>query len=247
MTDLPERLTRAAETATTETPRERPIIFSGPMVRAILDGRKTQTRRVVKPQPPADRPRHCWWDAPIYGWTWDTEPTADWFKVKSPYAVGMRLWVRETWQMMYATPDTWMGGSEVEEDWGPIPERPDGRWADYAADGHDGPFRPSIHMPRWASRITLEITDVRVERVRDISRDDAFAEGVDRVDPYETNSELPPGMPACFRNYQTDGWFAGDPVASFRTLWDSINGNRPGCSWADNPWVWVVSFRRIQP
>lgn len=199
--------------------KERPILFSGPMVRAILDGKKTQTRRVIKPQPEMELDGECLPDGSCYGgWEPVLPPWCKW-----PYQNGMRLWVRETW------------GKTVE---GTVCYRANepgsivSRW------------RPSIHMPRLASRITLEITGVRVERLQEMRRDDAFAEGVEHVNPYSVTPGLPPGMPACFKNYQKDdGWFAADPVASFRSLWQSING--PG-SWDASPWVWVIEFRMVR-
>ena len=98
-------------------------------------------------------------------------------------------------------------------------------------------------MPRWMSRITPEITNVQCEQLRYIRRDDAFAEGVEAVDPYAISPELPPGMPACFRDYQDAGnCFSADPIRSFRSLWESINGEG---SWVANPWVWVVEFKQV--
>jgi hypothetical protein len=180
--------------------KERPILFSGPMVRAILDGKKTQTRRVVKPQP-----------------VWVAEPNAP-FKTTDADPNGMincqygysgdRLWVRETFMPMphlnakafYRASDQLVGG----------------KW------------KPSIHMPRKLSRIMLEITGIRVERLQDISESDAIAEGVNvHPDHY--------GRP---RNS------IYSPVQAYRDLWESINGP---LSWDANPWVWVIEFRRINP
>ncbi len=211
---------------------ERPIIFSGDMVRAILDGTKTQTRRVVKPEPTD------------YGLEWIETPEGfaawvDWGLTLDegqqrlcPYGVtGDRLWVRETWGAVW--PD-------VDRDYVPLEEcnieyRADlppgctdypGQWpAEEARGDPDAPkWRPSIHMPRWASRIMLEITGVHVERVQDISFDDAIAEGV-CVDAHGMRSEC--------RN-----WFCA--------LWNSINAKR-GYGWDANPWVWVIEFRRVSP
>lgn len=216
--------------------RERPILFSGPMVNAILDGRKTQTRRVC-----AVQPEHgitpCHWSGT--GWAIAGPDDACTCKpVKCPYygdsesSDKMRLWVRETWALVRADEDG-------IEDWtGPIPDEPPGLgWAVWYRAGHswacDHPtdrgfrWRPSIFVPRWASRITLEITDVRVERLQAISGQDAVSEGV------EWN-----------RGPTRDGHT--NPISAFKSLWDSINGKRPGCSWDDNPWVWCLSFRRIE-
>jgi hypothetical protein len=191
--------------------KERGILFSAPMVRALLDGRKTQTRRIVKE-------RHLPSDENEYGRA-------------CPYGVpGDRLWVRETWAIdecgkrVSLSPETWS-----KTGW-PIHRLL------YAADGDARVLawnkRVSIHMPRWASRITLEVTDVRVQRLQDISEDDAKAEGyttawLERV--AEAGADGPLGAPT-----QPRHWYA--------SLWDEING--PG-SWAANPWVWAISFNRV--
>ena len=197
--------------------RERPILFSGAMVRAILAGQKTQTRRMVKPQPrPTKRgwwewgyalgktqaasPRRSVWHAETWQREAGTAPLEDFCPYGQP---GGRLWVRETWGKLD------MGSACYRAD-------------DEAAVPADGRWRPSIHMPRWASRLTLEVTEVRVQRLQEISEEDALAEGI------------PP---------RTDDHVLAVP--RFRTLWESINGERPGCSWESNPWVWCVSFRRV--
>lgn len=194
--------------------KERPILFSAPMVQAILDGSKTQTRRVVKPQPSSGD--HFGFDdkqrlqVPAWYGLW---------LLACPYGQpGDRLWVRETW----AAPDH---GAQLGFDVLAFrathsdSEIPGGRW------------RPSIHMPRWASRITLEVTGVRVERLQDISEADAMAEGVWRTvsGHYSYGDEYNP-------SYAT-------ACDAFRGLWESING--PG-SWEANPWVWVVEFKRLE-
>lgn len=274
-----------------ETTKERPILFSGPMVRAILDGRKTQTRRLVKgPQPtgpflgcferngrykawlqdrPTSREIICPYGQPIWrqsprfadgsppcdGWYWvrwdaesaerlvwlarvadepqddprdhdverwvwsetpNSEPESVCLDVREPLDIqwrrpGDRLWVRETWR--------------VER----FPSAPDAPHIHYRADQtaeHEAysaarMWKPSIFMPRWASRITLEVIGVRVERLQEISEVDAIAEGMQS-----------PGIPAAMSNR-----------AAFARLWDDINGKR--APWASNPWVWVVEFRRL--
>lgn len=190
--------------------KEHPILFSGPMVRAILAGTKTQTRRVVKPQPvlPPDI------DPAILPAAWE----AGEIDVRCPYGVpGDRLYCRETWAPFDET-------AMRDRDPSMIFYRAD----DERQMETDGSWRPSIHMPRWASRITLEITDVRVERVREISEADAYAEGCnDDGHPYIS----PFGGRAVLNNYAA--------------LWNQINGARPGCAWADNPYVWCVSSRRV--
>ena len=228
--------------------KERPILFSGPMVRAIIAGTKTQTRRAVKPQPtrrlieglahvtigmnPADDGA-VWYDGDCKG------PGRE---VRCPYGGCLdRLWVRECWARYHTV------NHVVRQHGGAISEVSDGLAA-YRADGHEtiddlrthirltsgcdleaievygNRWRPSIHMPRWASRITLEITGVRVERLQDISEADAKAEGV-TIDGIGN-----PGGP--MRVHQR----------AFKSLWQSING--PG-SWDANPWVWCIEFRKI--
>lgn len=229
--------------------KERGMIFNAEMVRAILEGRKTQTRRIMKPQPePCPRGGH-WWPSNVFktmlhvegemqngegGWgglVGDACPFGD---------VGDRVWVRETWGVV---------SHELDEDgriqpW--TPDRPataihemsfgNGYYsghAIYAADGNftwgdddgyeDGRscWKPSIHMPRCASRILLEITDVRVERLNDISECDAKAEGA-----------------------PTECCVIGDKhFLGFRSLWKSIYGEE---SWRSNPWVWAIEFKRVE-
>lgn len=203
---------------------ERPILFSGPMVRALLAGTKLQTRRILKPQPRRVDGGVPFGDGPA--WAHAEPGTA---MMRCPYGQrGDRLWVREAFS-----------GPHYREDFPPALWSPsDAFW--YWADGNPsvGDWtkpRPSIHMPRFASRITLEITSVRVERLQDISEADAIAEG-------------------CTRNH--NGYYWGGPhavsglkqmataISAYRDLWESING--PG-SWKANPWVWVVEFERVQP
>lgn len=200
--------------------KEKPILFSAPMVRAILEGRKTQTRRVVKLTEIHASEIQFWASnggGEFIGWNRNDSS----FWVNAPYEVGMRLWVRETF----------MCGEEEGHGMGV-------RRLFYMADnpGQDphggfcwcGPdmawgVHPSIHMPRWASRITLEVTGVRVERVRDISSGDAIAEGCR-------------GLPT------SSGGI--DWVNDYAHLWDSINEKR-GYGWDVNPWVWIIGFRLI--
>lgn len=228
--------------------RERPILFSAPMVRALLAGTKTQTRRVVKPRPPTEKdfPHSVFGMSPavadgIKMYSMDDyerlakHPT-EWElfgsvgvardggfpkRYRCPYgAPGDRLWVREAWAGYR---------EKVAGVRGDVPI------VAYRATDEDDylpgmPWRPSIYMPRWASRITLRVTDVRVERLNDISEADALAEGA-----------LP-------------SWRDGTPIKhdgtgaicreAYAELWEHING--PG-SWAGNPWVWVVSFERLGP
>lgn len=204
--------------------KERPILFSGEMVRAILDGRKTQTRRIIKPQPHWINDSHS--VAHIGKKVGNVEYLC---KYGQP---GERLWVRETWCEIF---DSEFG----EEDWidyratPRYPEdsslRPAG-W-DNEPDGTPLRWKPSIHMPRWASRITLEITGVRVERLQEISEEDAMAEGCD------------PDCLSVKKMYAKNGIFYGAARTWFLYLWNSINGYE---SWNENPWVWVIEFKRIE-
>lgn len=208
--------------------KERPILFSGPMVRALLAGTKTQTRRIIKPQPDSTHHGFPYWNVGGYRASWcrsaaDGGPLAPANPLLCPYGqTGDRLWVRETF-----------GHFERNENFKP------GCEVFYRADGNClelEPWRPSIHMPRWASRILLEITSVRIERLQDISDEDARAEGI----------ECMAGDPECgYRNYldQTDQDWTLRPRESFQSLWESINGP---ASWSANPWVWPLDFRLIQ-
>ncbi|MGM8373424.1 hypothetical protein ACS6F6_07590 [Enterobacter hormaechei subsp. steigerwaltii] len=213
---------------------ERGMIFNGEMVRAILDGRKTQTRRIMKVQP----------DTPEFGlrriiessianeigmYFWSQEDARG-IKARSkqfscPYGdVGDRIWVRETFQ----GPLFDFEEMEAYQDDSSKFKRPE--FCVYKADGKPAPeffdadenlhccWRPSIHMPRWASRITLEITGVRVEQLNDISEEDARSEGI-------------------------SGSSARDVKEAYAALWRSIYGSD---SWRANPWVWVIEFKRIE-
>lgn len=217
--------------------KERPILFSGEMVRAILDGRKTQTRRVVNPQPPQGWDRHNWYNAPQYGWTNEPEPALNWHVVKCRFGMpGDRLWVRETWKYGW-TPSCGHG----------IFYRADEHFKCFNTDGYGHayrtivakygndfrkePWRSSIFMPCWASRIKLEVIGVRVERLNEISEEDAIAEGCRGEEWYRHPSF----------GIVTD---AGTlPSEEYHELWDSINGKKH--PWASNPWVWCVEFKPI--
>jgi hypothetical protein len=197
--------------------KERPILFNAPMVRAILNDRKYQTRRIIKPQPPEHAIEVFDWQHHNLGESGCYYDDMDGlhFHCKRPYGnVGDLLWVRETWAPM-STFD-------------PSPET----GAIYRADKHPSQrvipvkWSPSIHMPRWASRITLEITGVSIERLHIISPDDVAAEGVEFDMPELTVQ------------------FGVDVEARYcmSKLWESINGEG---SWNLNPWVWVISFERV--
>ena len=217
-------------------PRERPIIFSGPMVRAIRGGAKTQTRRLVRPQPrivPADLDRG-FTEGGVYDADFGTGPmefdALDLPKFRrSPYGErGDRLWVRETWRLPVEPDGTPLTGIEYRAT---APE---------AAQDFGINWRPSIFMPREASRVTLEVEAVRVERLQEISEADAIAEGLREwpiPDPHHArwSAGLDSGP---FR----DCW-EYDPRRAFKIGWDAINGKRG--PWASNPWVWCLTFRRL--
>ena len=215
----------------------RPILFGGPMVRAILDGRKTVTRRVAKgcgwpanatPEEHRSYPGH--WlpytpDGRLYRFAAGGQRAGD-CGMCSPCGVpgdpGDQLWVREAWRTLD------LFDSYPPRDVAILSDPP--IW--YEADGPSeirgrGRLRSSIHMPWWASRLDLEVVDVRPERLHDITDEDALAEGVDWG---ETTPA--PGGPCA-------------PAEAFARLWDEINGKRPGCAWRDDPWVWRVAFRRV--
>lgn len=221
--------------------KERDILFSAPMVRTILEGRKTVTRRVVK-LPPA--PDHLGeWQAgtigadmaqnstgraiPLQGCIWHTRTGKS---LMCPYGQpGDRLWVRETFFQMPHPADCGLTRDAIPHSWdsacadaGRLIYRAD-RGAEIAIDGMR--WKPSIHMHRAASRITLEVTGVRVERLNQISESDAQAEGAEPSIVGDSNDHL---------KYR----------AGFYHLWESINGEG---SWHDNPWVWVVEFKRVTP
>jgi len=197
--------------------KERPILFSTPMVQAILKGDKTQTRRKIKHVGPHDKMQWLIWDAATGAGGWGMQSgDEEWYKVPCPYGVpGDRLWVRETWAALHPGTDDVM--REVD------PQPPICSLAYRATDERsiNGNWRPSIFMPRWASRITLEVVGVRVQRLQEISEDDAKAEGC------------------------TGGAFNA-AFGEYMELWDHINGKREGCAWKNNPWVWAVTFRAVK-
>lgn len=225
---------------------DKPILFSGPMVRALLDGRKTQTRRIVKAGgrlPDFCGPRGCTDDPMCWGWedadhgdwvTLETEPgqRLGWRDTTAAHRPGDRLWVREGF--FYAPPSAY--GLSVGIDQAVDPTDPD-RAAVYR-EGFDRSgrpiWKPSIHMPRWASRLTLTVTDVRVQRLQDISEDDAIAEG---CRPFfdEENAEPMKGPNGCEHRMAP----LRGPVDDFRRLWESINGDG---AWGSNPWVVAYIF-----
>lgn len=254
---------------------ERPILFSAPMVKAILAGTKTMTRRVVAPSnaefvsanrrfwshgdfsrafvdgrgsgseylhvPAHDGPcadcgywgwagtAHRLWPKIAPAYSWDQKADSDYTPPAS------RLWVREHYYVAEVTgygsgngfaifDDEWTDGEPAPRELRPITGQ---RFGSHAA----------FHLPRLASRILLDVTDVRVERLGEISNVDALAEGCGRT-PCGACDEV--GCDECLG----EGWVT--ERENFRRLWQSINGKRPGCDWASNPWLWVVSFRRVE-
>lgn len=190
-----------------------PILFNGPMVRAVLEGRKTQTRRVVKPQPTLHNDGSSF----FYG-LYDAERHKPAIIERCPYGVpGHTLWVRENFRV--GACDSLF--FQADEEW-----HEKAKW------------RPSLHMPRWASRIDLLVKRVWVEQVQDISEADAIAEG-SYLGRCECLPRAKDRTPVDVLFQQTECHIHG---LEFKALWNSIYGKKPGCSWADNPWVWAVEF-----
>lgn len=211
--------------------KERGIIFNSEMVRAILDGRKTQTRRIINPQPELTQKSGFKWKGSLFGAGSDNRETnRNFAHKKCPFGkVGDRLWVRETWQgplVDYAEADKLFKDPEPYQKIENCVYKADGIAAPEYTDCDDNlrqGWRPSSNMPRWASRITLEITGVRVERLQAASDDDFKAEG------YPLERELTGG--------------STDAFCWFRHLWDSVS--KPDCNFESNPWVWVIEFKRV--
>lgn len=227
--------------------KERGILFSGAMVRAILAGRKTQTRRLVDP-----RNRDTYTQIKGRGSIFDPrlEEHRSQMLECCPYGTaGDRLWVRETWcpghgLATVASPDILMAPAGAALAPGIL----------YAADGTKLPlgchWRPSIFLPRHFSRITLDVVDVRIERLQEITDADAKAEGVPLVPQglcpcRRTDIEDPgPHIDTCaWRDVDVDPTSLPEHVREFAILWNGINGKR--ARWSSNPWVWVVSFKRV--
>ncbi len=227
-------------------PKARQILFSGPMVRAILDEHKTQTRRVITPQP-----------TPVNGKLGGAFALSKGEPIEGvgrcPYGgLGDRIWVREAWglvrmhelgqhvfndgdrpdrdRVVYRAGRRVRASEDAPADYDPA-EWPV-RWADDIVPDA-GRWKPSIHMPRWASRITLEVTGLRLERVQDIDELDALAEGVEGK-----------SVRATLNGVQGE-YIMGAARDEFAELWDAINAKR-GYPWESNPWVWVVDFKRVR-
>lgn len=239
--------------------RERPLLMRGPLVVASLEGRKTQTRRVLAPSNSLV-PRGSW---PFLDWSRATvdpgmgegqylhvpslDPERDGAveRVRCRWIVGDRLVVREAWQTGSALDDeapsmlaAWAAAAGVEP-CGPVRYMGDGTTRDEHLLGpgshygeHWGRGRPGIHMPRWASRLVLAVTEIRVQRVQSISEDDARAEGLEAHDDEGVTYYGP-----------LDRGFAC-PRMAFRALWDGIHGPLSDNAWADNPWTWAISYHQ---
>lgn len=251
--------------------KERPILFSGPMVRAIFEGRKTQTRRVVRY--PAngcfvvvERDDGSWWprksdDGESLFYQGNDVP------MPCPYGfTDDRLWVRESWRVgawredggkvacdYKASPEIthtpWVHPTDFEGEWIRLSDTLHAKGVTPDADGQYRwppgqaplPWRSPRFMPRWASRLLLEITDVRVQRVQEISEENARAEGMDWAAPqFVTITDEDREDPREVGYPSAGSSFA---VGNFRNLWDSINAKR-GHGWDSNPWVWAITFRR---
>ena len=212
---------------------DRPILFSAPMVRALLEGRKTQTRRIIKPQPtgridPLRSYNHGRMEIAFGPDMRDKGGGPKWWR---PLAqAGDRLWVREAWRCHSWASDvaTFMYRAHERHSYTEMTEQFPVAGREYIRPGMS--WKPSIHMPRWASRLTLIVTDIRVQRLQDISKTDAIAEGVER---------------------DSDGWrdymlphtrLCVSATGSFQTLWNHINGPD---AWKANPWISAYTFTVI--
>jgi hypothetical protein len=215
--------------------KERPILFSTAMVQAILAGRKTVTRRVVK----VNIRQECEGNEPycfsVFDKNWNQYCDSDempltladitnFHKYGKP---GDALWVRETWAK-YVTSDC-AGGVTT-------------RYR-YKADLKDECYqwKPSIHMPRAACRLRLKIVSIRVERLHDITEEDAVREGINPVRSFDSGAGI--SRRQLYENYLPHGYTEVLPIDSFKSLWISINGHE---SWDQNPWVWRIEFEKIQ-
>lgn len=214
--------------------KERGMIFNGEMVRAILDGRKTQTRRPIKWKQTRFTEIGEREDGSKWPWSEDAEHACDFWHPCPFGAVGDRIWVREAFRVHSRATDvaTLVYKASERNSWTEQTHRVPVAVCNKPATPEK--WTPSLHMPRWASRILLEITDVRVEKLNAISEKDATAEGVPPA------GSLLPDYPGTFLTPKGD--FATAKVA-FQRLWESIYGEE---SWNANGWVWVIEFKRVE-
>lgn len=221
----------------------RPILFSAPMVRALLEGRKTQTRRLLKPQPPDDY--RVVWHEPLGAYVGFSR-SAENYSPRLPYGVpGDLLWVRESWHLVHVGGGRG-GGIEPFNSYDQM-YMADGHREHFTFEGEGDPFlrfasdrpRPSMFMPRWASRLTLEITNVRVERLQDISKADAESEGVEFETADPPFYYVPHIWPHSITGVGVEEPGGRHAVRCYAKLWDHING--PG-AWDANPWVVALTF-----
>ncbi len=214
---------------------ERPILFNTAMVRAILDGSKTQTRRIIKPQPTNPRWNNIGW----VGWD-----DGHGYRMKPPCHPGDILWVRETWVFDSGDEDYGTGCFMYKAD---MPIHIDAKDTAHGDDvditAEDYRWHPSIHMPKEAARIFLRVKDVRVERLQDISVFDAINEGCCGTVCDHVNADPALGCTDCYNT----GWLE-PPDAEFALLWDTTvkKADLPVYGWDANPWVWVIEFERCE-
>ncbi|WP_199748421.1 hypothetical protein [Pedobacter sp. KBW01] len=200
-----------------------PILFSSEMVRAIISGNKTMTRRIVKPMPRIANVKTCNTLDDMYSKFADLFP--------HPYGKpGDLLWVRENYRYCQPFGPESLNYQFIDNATGEsVPDETCYKIIDYEK------WRPSIHLPKTAARIWLQILNVRIERLKQISKSDAKAEGIKQIDP----TKILGGTCPVYYNYLNNDTATDNPVASFYSLWESINGIN---SWDANPWVWVVEF-----
>jgi len=218
---------------------DKPILFSGPMVRALLDGRKTQTRRVITTNIPERAKKAYPMHRKSHDWNWySSENSMIGARLEKQPIPGDRFWVRESWSGNHVFRNT-KPSERLDFIGNGVPHSRDEvfYWADGCPlDGDWEKPRPSIHMPRWASRIMLIVTDVRVQRLQEISETDVDAEGFGGDFPHDA-------FPEIFSPETSGDMFMHE---CFEVIWDNINGKTEGKRWTDNPWVVAYTFEVIK-